>query len=198
MANCGLLTHPMNSKILTCLFKEISGTIMALGITVNISYLVFLNTATSFLKACNWAGVGSLTLRVLTATGPCQWPRYTVPNEPDPIRGPIKISSAGISQSSIDSRDARTYQSTNTMTIIITQMVNLYLFINEILFDVKMIREIRKERKEKIKSEKYLFIAFVSTSGSRSERPKCVGGTSLGTVTVRWFRGTATRTANAT
>ena len=74
-----------------------------------ILHLVFLRTATSFLKACSCAGVGSLTLSVLTATGPCQWPLYTVPNEPEPMRGPMRISSAGISQSSMDSRDALTY-----------------------------------------------------------------------------------------
>lgn len=33
----------------------------------------YLSTATSFLKACIWAGVGSRTLRRFTATGPCQW-----------------------------------------------------------------------------------------------------------------------------
>ena len=74
MANWGLLTHPINSKILTCLFKETTWITM-IDKMVELYYLVFLKTATSFLKACNWAGVGSLTLRVLTATGPCQWPR---------------------------------------------------------------------------------------------------------------------------
>ena len=47
------------------------------------------------------AGVGSLTFRVLIATAPCQCPRYTVPNEPAPILGPMKMLSMGISQSSI-------------------------------------------------------------------------------------------------
>ncbi len=45
-----------------------------------------------------------MTLSFLRATGPCQWPRYTVPKDPEPIRGPVSISSGGISQSSIDSR----------------------------------------------------------------------------------------------
>ena len=51
----------------------------------------------------SWAGVGFVTLSFLSAAGPCQWPRYTVPKEPDPILTPARISSWGISQSSIDS-----------------------------------------------------------------------------------------------
>ena len=74
---------------------------------LNLPLLPYLRTATSFLKACSCAGVGSFTLSLLTATGPCHWPLYTVPNEPDPIRGPILMSTAGISHSSLESRRAR-------------------------------------------------------------------------------------------
>ena len=74
MANEGLDTQPMNSKILQC--------------------LVFFSIATSFLNACSCAKLGVFTFRVLTATGPCQCALYTVPKEPEPILGPIKISSA--------------------------------------------------------------------------------------------------------
>lgn len=59
-----------------------------------LQWRVFFSMATSFLNACNWAGLGVLTFKVLTATGPCQCALYTVPKEPEPIRGPIKISSA--------------------------------------------------------------------------------------------------------
>ena len=78
--------------------------IFSLSLTLN-AYLVFFRTETSFLKAEYCAGVGSRTFSVLTATGPCQWPRYTVPKEPEPIRLPISISSTGISHSSTVSLD---------------------------------------------------------------------------------------------
>ena len=42
--------------------------------TSQFTNLVFLRTATSFLNAVICAGVGSLTLRVLMATAPCQCP----------------------------------------------------------------------------------------------------------------------------
>ena len=64
----------------------------------------YLKTATSFLKPCNCAGVGLVTLSLFIATDPCQCPLNTVPKEPDPILGPIIISSLGISQSSFESR----------------------------------------------------------------------------------------------
>ena len=45
-----------------------------------------------------------MTFKVFMATGPCQYPLYTVPNEPIPIFFLFTlISLAGISQSSIDS-----------------------------------------------------------------------------------------------
>lgn len=87
IANWGLLTQPMNNKMLT--------------------WRVFRKTATSFLKAWSWATVGIFTFKVLTATGPCQCALYTVPKDPEPTLLPTKISSAGISQSSILSRAAR-------------------------------------------------------------------------------------------
>ena len=37
-----------------------------------VTYLVFRNRATSFLKACVCSGLGLITFSVLTATGPCQ------------------------------------------------------------------------------------------------------------------------------
>lgn len=54
MDRCGWLVHPINSNIFVCLVRR--------------------NTATSFLKACSWAGVGSLTFSCLIATWPCHWP----------------------------------------------------------------------------------------------------------------------------
>lgn len=83
MAKLGFRITPINSKTLTC--------------------LVFFNTDTSFLNACNWAAVGCLTFRALIATGPCQLALYTVPNDPDPMQSPICMSVSGISQSSNDS-----------------------------------------------------------------------------------------------
>ncbi len=80
MASDGLLTHPMNRRML--------------------QWRVFFNMATSFLNACSWAFVGVLTFNVFTAIGPCQWALYTVPNDPEPIRGPIRISLASMFQSS--------------------------------------------------------------------------------------------------
>lgn len=76
MARDGLLTQPMKRRML--------------------QWRVFFSIATSFLNACNWAGLGVLTFNVFTATGPCQWALYTVPKEPEPILGPIRISSAWI------------------------------------------------------------------------------------------------------
>ena len=64
----------------------------------------YLKTATSFLKPCNCAGVGLVTLSRFIATEPCQCPLNTVPKEPEPILWPTIISSLGISQSSLESR----------------------------------------------------------------------------------------------
>lgn len=72
-------------------------------LTDRVLQLSNLRTATSFLKACNCAGVGLVTLSLFTATAPCHCPLNTVPNDPDPIRGPKLISSFGISQSSFES-----------------------------------------------------------------------------------------------
>ena len=45
-----------------------------------------------------------MTFNVLTATGPCQYPRYTVPNDPIPMFFLFTLMSfAGISQSSMGS-----------------------------------------------------------------------------------------------
>ena len=63
----------------------------------------YLRTPTSFLKACIWAGLGSITLSFFTATGPCQWALNTIPNDPDPICLSYIISLYGISQSSFES-----------------------------------------------------------------------------------------------
>ena len=68
------------------------------------THLVFLSAATSLLNAASCAGLGSFTFRIFTATGPCQCALYTVPNEPEPILLPMRISSHEISQSSKDSR----------------------------------------------------------------------------------------------
>lgn len=138
IASSGFEVQPMNSRIFTCrVFLELKAkqltdpklfffhkTISKRRHQVNPPKwtpaivkvyqtkddLYYLKTATSFLKACSWAGVGSLTFNFFTATGPCHFPLNTVPNEPVPIRGPTAMASQGISQSSLESRRGRCYK----------------------------------------------------------------------------------------
>lgn len=64
----------------------------------------YFKTPTSFLNACNCAGLGSLTFNFLMATAPNHKPLKTVPKEPEPILRPNSTLPAAISQASSDSR----------------------------------------------------------------------------------------------
>lgn len=84
---------------------------------------MYFKTATSFLKASNCAGVGWTTFSFFTATGPCQWPQNTVPNDPEPIRRINIISLSGSSHSSFESRRSRYRLENKTKYVEIKQTI---------------------------------------------------------------------------